>query len=40
LIDRRQRHLHKLAGSAAWGMHSPGKAETAAMIRAFFGNAI
>ncbi len=40
LIDRRQRHLHRLAGSSAWGMHNPGKAETAKMIRAFFGSAI
>ena len=36
LIDRRQRHLHRLAGSGAWGMHNPGKTETANMIRAFF----
>jgi CRP-like cAMP-binding protein len=36
LIDRRQRHLHKLAGSGAWGLHNPGKAETASMIRGFF----
>ncbi|HVZ14984.1 MAG TPA: cyclic nucleotide-binding domain-containing protein [Bauldia sp.] len=40
LIDRRQRRLHKLAGSGAWGMHNPGKAETARMIRAFFSSAI
>jgi CRP-like cAMP-binding protein len=37
LLDRRHKELDRLAGGAAWGMLRMGKAEMAALIRAFFG---
>ena len=40
LIDKRQKELDRIAGGSAWGMLRLGKAETAAMIRSFFGKTI